>query len=157
MYVIWGHLPWLLHSEFFKEMSAITLFLSSFPTVREVYDFILTFYHFLNILSDGLYVPASASPDSCSWTWLWFADGGALVGAVSVLFLEYKPCLDHVLNWPRIRLLPAVDRSGASESNPSFRYLRCWKMLPKYFFISYKHSTFQGDKPQKKLKSKIYF
>lgn len=53
---------------FFKEMSAITLFLSWFPTVREVYDFILTFYPFLNRLSDDLYVPASASPDRCSWT-----------------------------------------------------------------------------------------
>lgn len=82
---------------------------------------------------------------------------GALVGTVSVLFLECKPCLDRVLNWSRIRLLPAVDRSGTSESNPSFRYLRCWNMLPKYFFISYEHYTFQGDNPQKKLKSKIYF
>lgn len=90
-------------------MSAITLFLSLFPTVREVYGFILAFYHFLNRLSDDLYVPASASPDSCP------SPGHgcdllmerALVGAVSVLFLECKTCLDYVLNWPRIRLLPA--------------------------------------------------
>lgn len=37
-------------------------------------------------------------------------------------------------NWPRIRVLAAVDRSGPSESNSNFRYVRCGRILPKYFY-----------------------
>lgn len=58
-----------------------------------------------------------------------------------------------------------VNSSASSESNSNFRYLRCWRILLKYFlFLKNTQisslptpSLSQSNKSQRNLKSKIHF
>lgn len=93
---------------------------------------------------------------------------GALDGAVIVLVLECKPCLDHVLNWPKIRLLPAVDKwtdlglLRAILVSDTWDVGRCCQniffyFLQTLFFLILSSHFFNVINPKRNLKVKYTF
>lgn len=112
-----------------------------FLTVLEVYDLILSFNRIGQHTFKIYYFLAFAHYDRCAWipAAVICSDGDlgccksqcSSSGMQDTLWISEQ----RAYNWLRIRVLAAVGRSGPSESNFNFRYLRCWRILPKYFLF----------------------
>lgn len=144
---------------------------SLFLAVLEVYAFILCFSHIGQHTFKVYYFPDSAHSNRYAWVPAVAirSDGDSSCrksqcstsGMQDTLWISVQ----RAYNWLRIRVLAAVDRSGPSEINSNFRYLRCWRILPKYFLFLKKSpifcfppsSFFQSNKSQRNFKNKIYF
>lgn len=119
----------------------MALFGSLFCTVLEVYVSILRFSHIGQHTFKVYYSPDFAHSNRYAWipAVAVCSDGDlgcckswcSTSGMQDTLWILAQ----HAYNWLRIRVLAAVHRSGPSESNSNFRYLRCWRILPKYFLF----------------------
>ena len=116
----------------------MALFWSLFRTnFLEVWDFIALSFSRVGRHIFKLYCFLAVAHSS-RWTWTSAAvtssdtDWAAL--RVGVVLLECRPRSGSQRSMRAVGLsLSCMDRSGPSEGNSNFRYLKCWKILPKYF------------------------
>lgn len=119
----------------------MSLFWNWFLTVLEAYDLILSFNHTGQHTFKTYYFLALTHYNRYAWTpaAVICSDGdlGCCKNQCSTSGMQDALWIlvQRAYNWLRIRVLAAMDRSGPSESNFNFRYLRCWRILPKYFLF----------------------